>query len=104
MKITRAFSKKIQLNAYEPIEAFCSIELEVENDLIEKSRWADGVCKEEVAKSLDEVSLAKERKTTQPLFKAELKAKTLEENLLDDANYAAGGMEEKAEPYEGQLD
>jgi hypothetical protein len=55
MKITRSFSKKIQLRQYEPIEFFCAVEHEVPdvNDMQETSRFLDEFCQEEVEKSLN---------------------------------------------------
>ena len=55
MKITRSFSKKIQLKQYEPIEFFCGAESEVEKieDIELTSRMLDKFCQDEVEKSLN---------------------------------------------------
>lgn len=60
IKITRSFSKKIQLKQFEPIESFCSAESEIEilkdGDSFmlvhETSKILDGFCQKEVEKTL----------------------------------------------------
>jgi hypothetical protein len=56
MKITRSFTKRIQLRQFEPIESTCAIEYETENEnivaLTESSELFDKFCRSEVEKTL----------------------------------------------------
>ena len=36
MKITRSFSKKIQVKQYEPVESFCAVEVEIDEATVMK--------------------------------------------------------------------
>ena len=57
MKITRSFSKKIQLRQFEPIEVFCAAEDEgnekSKKRLEEISKELDEFCRNEVEKTLN---------------------------------------------------
>lgn len=65
LKISRSFSKKIQLRQFEPVDFFCAAETEIEvpetdeETRMEKaeiiSRQLDRFCQDEVEKSLREV-------------------------------------------------
>ena len=66
MKITRSFSKKIQFRPFEPIDSFCSAEMEVGDDGMnvkeEVSAFLDEFVRTEVGKTLEKLrpSLIKE--------------------------------------------
>jgi hypothetical protein len=91
IKLTRAYSQKIQLKEFEPIESFCSIEAEIDQDeMIEKSRWMDGICQAEVTKTIVTVQAEKNSFRGKPkidlkeVFKDKLDEYDANENIEDE--------------------
>lgn len=69
--VTRSYSRKIQLKTYEPFEAFCSAQMEIDDDMQSKedaSRSLDEFCRAEVAKTIEAV-----RPSSAPLRKVDKK-------------------------------
>ncbi len=62
IKISRSFSKKIQLAQFEPIESFCGAEQEVEDiKAVEVSAQLDYLCRTEVEKTLENIKAEKNK-------------------------------------------
>jgi len=83
MKITRRFSKKIQIKQYEPIESSCEVEQEVgEEELRQQksipkylsniSEDIDGFCQEEVEKTLANLLKEKDKEINKVARKKEM--------------------------------
>lgn len=73
MKITRSFSRKIQLKQYEPIDVFCAVEIEVgDKDMQEVSTYADNFCRAEVKKTIESVLKNQEKITNKKNRKVEV--------------------------------
>jgi len=66
MKISRSFSRKIQLKQFEPIESSCSVEIETDDDSMDamrrQSKTLDAFVQGEVQRTLDTFSKKLERK------------------------------------------
>ena len=60
MKITRSFSKKIQLKQYEPVDSLCGAEMEVGDMNLdtpeEVSKFLDEFCRKEVEKTINQLT------------------------------------------------
>jgi hypothetical protein len=88
VKIIRAFSETKQARAYEPINAFCSIEIETDGTeeisvgLYATSKAADEFCRAEVAKTITD-EMAKRNPMPQGKSPKEKKDITLEEAQLE---------------------
>ncbi len=58
VQITRSFSRKVQLNQYEPMDCFCSVQTVLkagvsEDDISKVSRELDAMAKKEVDRSIE---------------------------------------------------
>lgn len=56
LKISRSFSKRVQLKQFEPIESTCTVEAELEAEHINTAKISeelDQVCRQEVEKTLN---------------------------------------------------
>jgi hypothetical protein len=95
VKVSRSFSKKVQLAPFEPINVFCGVEQEAElgDDMTFISELLDRFCRTEVEKTMAEISRIKEKIVNKVAIAKEKKEKSIEDSLQDDMRYAEGNVE-----------